>query len=209
MSELRIPVWLLRNALSKKRTKHLRLFLTAKLLHNSRVKVAELIEELDIVPKTGKRLVGNIIKEGWANTDGKYLFLRSWNRMKYSKRGGLYITNSETLADTKKFEALCFTLALKRLYRSKRDPSANNGSATPKDLSSRYIALALQLKERRCAQLRSLAQKYGFLTIKRRYTILGKRNQFPALKKNLHGVPIFMIGKNSVTPDCSQITIKI
>ena len=209
MGELRIPVRLLSHALSKKRTKHIRLFAMAKLLHNSIVHIDELIEELDIHPKTGKRLINTIVGDGWAGTDGKFLFPRAWHRMKYSKRGGLYITSSETLADLKRFEALCFTLALKRLYQSKRDPRAKNGSASPKDLSSRYIAQTLQLKERRCTQLRSAAQKYGFISIKRRYKVLGKRNQFGALNKNLHGVPLFMVGKHSVSPDCSLITINI
>ena len=209
MGELRIPVRLLSNALSKKRTKEIRLFATAKLLYNSRVNIALLFEEMDINPRNGKRLIKNIVYEGWAGTDGTNLFPRAWHRMKYSKRGGFYITDTKTLADLMMFEALCFTLALKRLYRSKKGPRAKNGSASPKDLSSRYIAEALQLKERRCTQLRSLAQKYGFITIKRRYRVLGKRNQFAALSKNLHGVPLFMIGKNSVSPDCSQITVNI
>lgn len=209
MGELRIPVHLLSNALAKKQTKHIRLFATAKLLYNSKVNVDQLLEELDIHQKTGKRLIKTIVFEGWAGTDGTYLFPRAWHRMKYSKRGGLYVTSSETLANLKKFEALCFSMALKRLYRSKKGPRAKNRSAPPKDLSSRYIAQALQLKERRCTQLRSLAHKHGFITIKRRYKVLGKRSEFGSLKKNLHGVPLFMIGKNSVSPDCSQITVNI
>src|SRR5690606_18700974 len=120
--------------------------------------------------------------------DGKYLFPRGWRRIKYSKRGGLYLTDTAILSDLKRFEALCFAMALKRLYRAKA--RAERGSAKP-TLSLRYVSEVLRLKERRCKQLRASAQRYGFMSIKRTYSVLGKRKDLPSLRKNIHGPPVF------------------
>lgn len=206
MAEIRIPVYLLSRALAHKRVKHLRLLATIKLIHNSRVGIDNIIEEMDLHPKTGKRLINQIVADGWAGTDGTYIFPRAWHRLKYSKRGGLYLTDTSILADFKKFEALCFAMALRRLYRKK--DRAKDGSAMP-NLSLRYVSQVMGLKERRCISLRSQAQRYGFIAIKRTRSVIGSRSHAPTLRKNIHGPPIFTAGKHTITPGISEITFNL
>lgn len=208
MMEIRIPRKLLVNALALKQVKALRLLLVAKLLYNSRANIQQLIEETDTNPKTGKRLVNAIVGNGWAGTDKTYLFPRAWHRIKYAKRGGLYLTDTEILSDPKKFEALAFTHALKKLYRRK-GLSTSNGEkkgAKPKDLSLRYVCQALNLKERRCKALRAASQKYGLITIRRRYWRIGKSSECGALRKNIKGPHMFAFNNSTLWSQVSKIT---
>lgn len=207
--ELRIPNRLLSSALAEKKTKQLRLFAVAKLLHNSRVGIKELLEETDTHPRTGKRLIHGIVSSGWAGTDGKYLFPRAWHRMKYTKHGGLYLTNTEVLADLKKFEALAFSFSLQKLYRRKGPSTTKGTGAKPKDLSLRYVCEALQLKERRCKTLRSQAQMYGFISIHRRYWRVGKSSECGALTKYIKGPHLFAFKNNTLWTQVSRVTFNL
>src|SRR5688500_7493931 len=91
-AELRMPNALAVHAITHKHVKHLQILITAKLLHNSRVKINQLLEEMDIPKTTGTRLIKKIVNLGWAGRDKKHLYPRSWRRLNLKKHGGLYLT---------------------------------------------------------------------------------------------------------------------
>lgn len=202
--ELRIPNVLLADALAEKKVKQLRLFACAK-LPGHRCEIKSLAKALKIHPKTCTRLVNSIINDGWAGSDGEYLFPRSWRKLKLNKRGGLYLINAPK--DIKKFEALCFAKALKKLYRKLGGQRLTKGKTEQKDLPARYLAKALKLSDRRFERLKATAQKYRYITVKPQYQIIGKAKEYAALKKNLH-LPIFKRGKYCVVPGVSRIRVK-
>lgn len=206
--ELRIPTRLLSEAIANKQVKALRLFLVAKIIHNSRADIRQLFEETDTHPKTRARLIKSIVSNGWAGTDGTYLFPRSWSRLKASKCGGLYLTDTEILSDPKKFEALAFTHALKKLYRRKGPRTTNGGRSAMPDLSLRYVCDALNIKERRCKMLRAAAQNYGFISIERTFWRVGRSGECGNLRIHLQGVNLFPSGKNTLWQTPSRITFK-
>lgn len=203
--EIRIPTKLLSSALSEKKVKQLRFFACAK-LKGHRVCVDVLADDLDIHPKTCKRIIKSILTDGWAGYDGKHLFPRSWRKMRLNKRSGLYITEPYNL---KKFEALCFAKALKKLYRKLGGQRPNRRRTVQTDLPARYISKALGLSERRFERLKSDAQRYRFISVKRQYTVIGSVKDYGALRKHLHGLPIFKRGKHCVVPDVSKIKVLI
>lgn len=202
--ELRIPNRLLRNALASKKIKQLRLFAAAK-LEGHRSEIKPLCECLKIQPKTCQRLIKWIVDEGWAGTDGKFLFPRSWAILDLFRRRGLYITTAPK--DLKKFEALCFVKALKKCWKG--DPHSKKGRVMQTDLPTGYLSKALGLKERRFKTLKAQAQRYKYISVTPQYTIIGKVKDYSALKKNLHGIPIFKRGKYVVTPQISKIKFLI
>jgi hypothetical protein len=204
--EIRIPNRLLSEALAEKKAKALRLFATAK-LHGHRAEIETLFHELKLHPKTGKRLINKIVSEGWAGTDGKYLFPRSWRKLELNKRSGLYLT--DPVKDVRKFEALLFTKALKRIYRKLGGQRPNKRRAKQNDLPARYLSKALQVSERRFERLKASAQRFKFIAVNRTYSIIGKAKDYGAMKKNLPGLPIFKRGKHTVCPDISRIKILI
>lgn len=204
--ELRIPSRLLSTALAEKKTKQLRLFATAK-LEGHRSEIKPLCDCLKIKPKTCQRLVNKIVSDGWAGSDGTYVFTRSWRKLKFSKRGGLYIT--DTPKDLKRLESLCFAMALKKLYRKLGGQRLTKGKAEQNDLPARYLAKALNLSDRRFERLKATAQKYRYISVKPQYQIVGKVKEYAALKKNAHGVPLFKRGKHCVVPDVSRIRVLI
>jgi hypothetical protein len=204
--ELRIPSRLLSTALSGKKVKQLRLLATAK-LEGHRIEINTLCECLKIHPKTGQRLVKKLVADEWAGTDGAYLFPRSWRKLKFSKRGGLYITTAPK--DLRKFEALCFAKALKKLYRKPGGQHSNKGRVVQNDFPARYISKSLGLSERRFERLKASAQRYRYISVKPQVKIIGKASEFVAISKNLHGVPVFKRGKHTVVPDISKIRVLI
>lgn len=203
--EVKIPAKLLADALAEKKVKQLRLFASAK-FEGHRSKIKPLCECLKIHPKTCQRLVKTIVSEGWAGTDGTYLFPRSWRKLKQNKRGGLYLINAPK--DIKKFEALCFAKALKKLYRKLGGQRLTKGKTEQKDLPARYLAKALKLSDRRFERLKATAQKYRYISVKPQYQIVGTAKEYAALRKNLH-LPIFKRGKYCVVPDVSRIRVLI
>jgi len=204
--ELRIPSRLLASALSEKKTKALRLFATAK-LEGHRSEIKPLCESLKIQPRTGRRLIKKIVADGWAGTDKTFLFPRSWRKLKFSKRGGLYITKAPW--DLKRFEALCFAKALGKLYRQKGSPHSKTGRVKQEDFPAVYLSKALDLSERRFERLKALAQRYGYISVKPQIRIVGKASDYEAMKKNIHGPPIFKRGKHTVVPDVSKIRVLV
>lgn len=208
MPELRIPSALLAEALSGKRTKALRLFASAK-LEGHRSEIKPLCECLSIKPKTCSRLIKNIINDGWAGTDGVFLFPRSWQNLGVSKRRGLYLI--KVPLDLKRFEALAFAMGLKRFYRIQGSQSrSKKGRATPQtDFPTGYLADALGLKERRFKTLKARAQRYKYISVIPQSRIIGKAENYHEIKSNLHGPPVFKRGKHVVTPEVSKIRVLI
>ncbi len=204
--ELKIPLRLLSTALKEKKVKQLRLLATAK-LEGHRVEINTLCGGLKIHSKTGKRLVKKLVADEWAGTDGKYLFPRSWRKLKFSKCGGLYITTAPK--DLKKFEALCFAKALKKICHKPGGQHSNKRRVEQNDFPARYISKSLGLSERRLERLKASAQKYRYISIKPQVKIVGKASEFEVLRKNLHGLPLFKRGKHTVVPDVSKIRVLI
>lgn len=204
--ELRIPSRLLSTALAEKKTKPLRLFASAK-LEGHRSEIKPLCECLKIHPKTCQRLVKTIVSEGWAGTDGAYLFPRAWRRLKFSKRGGLYLTKAPK--DLKRFEALAFAMALKKVYRKKGSPHSSKRRVKQEDFPTGFLCAAIGLKERRFKTLKAHAQRYRFISVRPQVTIIGKAQDYAALRKNLSGLPIFKRGKHCVVPDISKIRVLV
>jgi hypothetical protein len=204
--ELRIPSPLLATALAEKKVKQLRLLATAK-LEGHRVEISALFEGLKIHSKTGKRLVKKLVADEWAGTDGEYFFPRSWRKLKFSKRGGLYITTAPK--DLKKFEALCFAKALKKIYHKPGGQHSNKRRVVQNDFPARYICKSLGLSERRLERLKASAQRYRYISVRPQVKILGKASEYEALKKNLYGMPVFKRGKHTVVPDVSKIRVLI
>lgn len=206
--ELRIPARLLSTALAEKKTKSLRLLATAK-LQGHRSEILSLCHLLKMHPKTIGRHINTLVIDGMAGTDGTYLFPRSWRKMKFSKRGGLYLTNAPK--NLKKFEALCFAKGLKKILSGKASPKRPNRGRTMQksDLPATYLTKALGLKERRFKTLKSVAQKYRYISVIPQYKIIGKASEYEVIKKNLHGMPIFKRGKHTVVPDISKIKVLV
>lgn len=204
--ELRIPARLLSTALTDKKVKQLRLLASAK-LEGHRAEINGLCEALKIHAKTGQRLVNKLVVNGWAGTDGQFLFPRSWRKLKFSKRGGLYIITVPK--DLKKFEALCFAMALKKLYRKPGSQHSNKRRVEQNDFPARYIFKSLRLSERRFERLKASAQRYRYISVRPQFKIIGKASEYGAISKNLHGVPVFKRGKHTVVPDISKIRVLI
>lgn len=202
--ELRIPPKLLKAALAGKQMKALRLFATAK-LEGHRSEIKPLLARLKIHPKTGQRLIKSIVQAGWAGYDETYLFPRSWSRLKVNKRGGLYLM--EQPKDLKRFEAQCFTKALKSIYRGRGNSRPEQGRTEPMDYPTRYLSSALGLSERRFERLKAAAQRYRYITVTQQYSIIGKAADLPAFRKNMKGMPVFKRGKHTVVPGLSRIKV--
>lgn len=204
--EIRIPAKLLSSALSLKMIKALRLLATAK-LNGHRSEIATLLHALKIHPKTGGRLISKIIESGWAGTDDTFIFPRSWRRLSMNKRGGLYITTEPK--HLKKFEGLCFAIALKKALSRKAGPRPERGRTTPTDLPTTYLAKALRVSVRRFERLKAQAQRYGFITSKEQLTPVGSAKEFGSIRKHLSDRPVFVRGKFTVVPGPSKITVKV
>ena len=209
--ELRIPTRLLSCALAEKKTKALRILATAK-LEGHRSEIMTLCEVLKMHPKTIKRQIQTLVNDGMAGTDGTFLFPRSWSEMKFTKRGGLYLTDAPK--NLKKFEALCFAKGLKRILSSKASPKRPDRGRTKQnsDLPATYLTKALGLKERRFKSLKSAAQRYRYISVKPQFKIIGKAQDYQAIKiaAILNGnVPVFKKGKHTVVPDVSKIRVLI
>jgi hypothetical protein len=204
--EIRIPTRLLSTALADKTTKALHLLAHAK-LEGHRAEIASLYRKLRIHPKTGKRLIRKITAAGWAGTDGKFLFPRAWRKLSLNKRGGLYL--AIVPQDAKRFEALCFAKALKKLYRRRGNRHSKKGRVTQTDFPARYISRFLGISDRRLVRLKAAAQKYRFMSVTRQFDRIGKVNDYATLRKNLPGLPVFRKGAYTVIPEISKIKICI
>lgn len=206
MRELRIPGRFLADALTGKIMKQLRLFATAK-LDGHRSEIKPLCECLRIHPRTCRRMIKKIVENGWAGSDGTFLFPRAWHKLHTSKRGGLYITQPPL--DLKRFEALAFTMGLKRFNRKLGSPHSKQGRVKQRDFPTGLLCKVLALKERRFKSLKALAQRYKYISVIPQVKILGTASDFEAIRKNIHGPKIFKRGKHTVCPEVSKIRVLI
>jgi hypothetical protein len=233
--EIRVPSKLLTDALALKKTKQLALFTAAK-LEGHRSKIKPLLNRLKIHPKTGDRLVKKIVSDGWAGTDGTFLFPRSWRRLKLFKRGGRYLTNEIfiDLEESKKpfqdfhsrLEALAFTWGLKQIQRKKRkkkeiregevrtrilgELSRRNYPSRYLSLPTKYLSKFMGLKIRRFERLKVKANKYGFIKVKtQKLWRLGKVYQYEMLKETMPDIKVFAFNGTCYGADISRIRINI
>ncbi len=204
--EVRVPARLLATALHKKEVKALRLLVTAK-LQGHRCEISFLRRALKIKDRTCRRLVTEVTEKGWAGADNDYVFPRAWRKMSFNKRGGLYLINAPR--DPLRFEALCFAFALKKIYRRRGSPHSIKGRVKQKDFPARYLCEALGVSERRLTRLKRAARKYKFISITRRFSVVGKAVEIDALRKNLKGVGVFAHGKNALVSLPSRIRIHL
>jgi hypothetical protein len=204
--ELRIPIRLAEQTLAEKKIRLL-WFLACAKLHGHRIDKAWLFSFLKLHQKTGERYVKELVRRGWAGTDGIFIYPRAWQKIKHSKRGGIYIQRVER--KLKRFEAFCFAFVLKRLVARKGSPRSNYGRALQSDYPTGYLCRSLGLKERKFKTLKAEAQRYRYISVHPRYRVIGNDSDFEAMKKNLHGLPIFKRGKFTVTPDISEIRFLI
>lgn len=207
MNEIRLPNRLINSCLSDKKIKLLRFIAFAK-LQGHRSEIKGLLTDLKIEPKTGKRLIQKAVSEGLAGTDGEFFFPRSWRKLGLSKRAGLYLTDKYNFRNLIKFEALCFAKALKKIIR-KGSRHANKRSVLQDGFPTGFLCKALELRERRFKTLKANAQRYRFISVRPQFKQVGKASDFNALKKNSHGVPVFVSGKNCVVPSASKINVLI
>lgn len=215
--EIRIPSRLLSDALANKIIKQLRLFATAK-LEGHRSEIKPLCKCLKIQPKTCQRSIKKIIQAGWAGTDGTFLFPRSWDKLKFSRRGGLYITAAPR--NLIKFESLCFAMALKKLYqklnRKKGSPQHSKAGRKQKrilqeDFPTGYLSKSLGISERRFERLKATATRYKFISVKpQKFEWVGKANELPAWRKNYPDRAFFKTkGGYCYSPEISKIRVLI
>lgn len=205
--EIKIPTRLLSCALKEKTVKALHLLAYAKIIGGHRIEREAIRKGLKLHDKTARRIIKQIVDKGWAGTDGEYLFPRSWRQLNERKRGGLYLTKVPT--DLKRFEALCFAKALKKLYRKRGSSHSIKGRVQQTDFPARYIAASLGISERRLVRLKAMAQRYRFITVIPQLAIVGKDVDYPAIRKNLPGLPVFRKGKHTVVPEVSKIKVLI
>lgn len=206
VGEVRVPSKLISYVLEEKEIKALRLLICAK-LKGHRAIIKHLLEALKIHPKTGKRLIKKIVREGWAGTDGKYIFPRSWNKIGFSKQGGFYLTTLPK--NLHKLESLVFAFALKKIYRKRGSQHSKNRRVMQNDFPARYLYLSLGISQRRFERLKASAQRYRFISVKPQYIKIGLASEFDSIRKNLHGVPVFIRGKYTVVPGVSTIKVLI
>ena len=211
-NELRLPVKLIEYALSNKLVKQLRILLCLKLIGHRCERVV-LQKCLRMQKRTLARNISKLTKLGWAGTDGFNLYPRSWHRLNFGgKRVGLYMTSVPSL---KKFEALCFTIALKSVYRKKKinrkkgSPRSNTGRALQMDFPAGYLYKSMRLRQRTFERLKASAQRYRFISVKPQFIELGKKSEYAELRKNLKDVKMFVRGNKTVSPRPSLIKILI
>lgn len=220
--EIRIPNKLISSALAGKHIKHLRLFALAK-MEGHRAEIKPLCECLKIKPKTCHRLVTKIVADGWAGSDDVYLFPRSWRKLHLSKYGGQYLEaprNLKILKDIKKFEALCFAKALKKVYMKltpEKGKSTHSKTGRKKsrimqeDFPTGYLSKSLGISERRFERLKASAARYKFIRVKpQTIELVGKASELPAWRKNYPDRAFFETkGGYCYSPEISKIRVLI
>ena len=197
-NEIRVPKNLIVSSYQTKKVKELQTLTIIKLM-GSRVRFRTLCKCLDIHYKTGKRIIARLIKLQWVGTDGSYIFPRAWSRIGYKKSGGLYLG-----LIPKHLKEILFTIALKEITR-RMARAQEKRSATPKGLPVRYYLISLCISERTYFRNLRASIKLGLMRTKKILTKVGRKEEYNALRKNLHGVPLFVKGKYVVVPEPSEI----
>lgn len=204
--ELRIPLRLLKSVVAKKHIKLLRLLATAKLCGH-RCKIGVLRKLIRLNDRTFRRMISKLVSMGWAGYDGVYIFPRSWRRLGLNKRRGLYLV--DVPKNLVRFEALCFTLALKEICRRRGSQHLEIGKVEQTDFPARYLSKTLEVSERRFQRLKAASQKYKLISVTRQFMIVGAANEVSSLKKNLKDVSVFVRGTTAVAPIPSRIQFNV
>lgn len=202
-NEIRVPEKLILNSYQGKMTKELSVFVLLK-LHGSRVHAEAFFKKvLKVSAKTGKRIIQNLLAKRWIGFDGKYIFVRSWSRIGYKKRKGLYLAKiPKCITD------FLFVHALKAVTKRKARAQEQR-SAMPKGLTVRYYSKSLNISERTYYRNIRAAIKRGLLRTKQTFTKIGAKKDFNAFTKHLHGVPMFVRGNYTVTPNPVELKFLI
>lgn len=198
-TEIRVPEKLIVNSFQLKQTNDLSVFVLLK-LHGSRIHAKDFFKNvLNVSVKTSKRIIQKLLSKRWIGFDGKYIFVRSWSRIGYKKRKGLYLAKiPKCITD------FLFVHALKVVTKRKARAQEQR-SAMPKGLTVRYIAKSLKISERSYYRLIKSAIKRGLVKTKQSFTPIGSKKDYNALKKHLHGVPLFVRGNYTVTPNPCEL----
>jgi hypothetical protein len=196
VNELRIPPRLIIDSYRNRQDSLLEIFITLKSIA-SRVHAKNFFKTWGVSEKTGKRAIKKMIALQWVGHDGKFIFTRSWSRIKYKKKFGLYLPQRQ-----KNLKDALFAHALKTVTRRKIR-AQKRGSAMPKGLPVRYYTTALNISERNYFRKIKSAVKRGYIKLTKQRTKIGSSKEFHALRKNLHGVPLFKCGKWTVIPEPS------
>jgi hypothetical protein len=196
VNELRIPPRLIIDSYRNRQDSLLEIFINLK-LRGSRIHAKNFFKALGVSEKTGKRAINKMIALQWVGHDGKFIFTRSWSRIKYKKKFGLYLPEiPPNLKDS------IFAHALKTVTR-RMTRAQKRGRALPKGLPVRYYTTALNISERNYFRKIRSAVKNGYIKLTKQRTKIGTSKEFHALRKNLHGVPLFKCGKWTVIPEPS------
>ncbi len=217
-----LPSRFSRFALAKKLTSELRILVMAK-LEGHRADISKLFEKYDIHEKTGQRAIERILKLGWAESDGRYLFPKSWARMPKLAEGEVGFKRSaskeirpEYLKTKEKFRAYLLASALygflkekeyiRRLREAALEKPGELGTAFP----CGYYVKALGISERTYKRLKALALEFQFLALEpQRFTIVGHSSELSQLRQNMKGIALFRRGQNVVHPEVTPIKIRL
>ena len=197
-NEIRVPKNLIVRSYQTKKVKELQTLTVLKSL-GSRVRFKTICKILGIHCKTGKRIIARLIKLQWVGCDGTYIFPRAWSRIGYKRKGGLYLIRL-----SKYLKEFLFTFALKEITK-RMARAQKKRSATPKGLPVRYYTKSLGISERTYFRNVRASIKLGLMRTKKVFTKIGRKEEYKSLRKNLHGVPLFVKGKFVVVPEPSEI----
>ncbi len=202
-TEIRVPEKLIVNSFQLKQTNDLSVFVLLK-FHGSRIHAKNFFKNiLRVSVKTSKRIIQKLLSKRWIGFDGKYIFVRSWSRIGFKKRKGLYLAKvPKCITD------FLFVFALKVVTKRKARAQEQR-SAMPKGLTVRYYSKSLNISERTYYRLMKSAIKRGLLRTKQTFTKVGTKKDFHALTKHLHGIPLFVRGNYTVTPNPCEMIFKI
>ena len=197
-NEIRVPKNLIIQSYQSKKVKELQTLTVIKLM-GSRVRIKTIFKILGIHYKTGKRIIDRMQKLQWVGNDGTYIFPRAWSRIGFKKSGGLYLG-----VIPKHLKEILFTVALKEITR-RMARAQEKRSATPKGLPVRYYIKSLGISERTYFRNVRASIKLGLMRTKKVFTKIGRKAEYSTLRKNLHGVPLFVKGKFVVVPEPSEL----
>ena len=198
VNEIRVPKNLIIHSYQKKRVKELELITVLK-YSGSRVNAKSFFKSVGIHAKTGKRILNKLINLQWVGYDGRYIFARAWSRIGYKKNGGFYFG-----ALPPRIKDFLFTFALKEITK-RMARAQEKRSAMPKGLPVRYFCKSLKISERSYYRNLRSAIERGLMQTKQVFTKVGRKAEYNALRKNLHGVPLFVKGKFVVVPEPSEM----
>ncbi len=192
--ELRVPAPLIVKSIGEY-SKQLEQIIQFKMM-GSRVNANEFFANTPTT--TARRYINELLSLRWIGFDGEYIYPRSWSRIGYKKKKGLYIVTIP-----KNLSEFLFTYSLQVVTkREARTRVRQRGRAKPKGegLPVRYYSEALNIPERTFYRKLKAAKKTGLLISKPQKTVIGKATDYHSFRKNLHGIPVFKNGDYTVVP---------